>query len=186
MDIVKTVGSGILAAVPGGPLVLGAVNAFLPDDEKLPDTATANQVNSAMARLTPDQQAQIMTKEFEVDITQIKESYSTVRVMLESDAKNPHSTRPYIVKHSFHLVAIISLIVIIMWAYGVGTDNDVLVTAVMDGWPFVVAIISPFVVLLKAYFGILKQEHKNKLQAAGGITPEPIKGIAGIISNFLK
>lgn len=186
MDVVKTVGSGVLSVIPGGSAVLGVVNAFLPDEDKLPDNATANQVNAAVSNLTPGQRAEIMHKEFEVDITQIKESHSTVRAMLEADAKNPHSTRPYIAKHSFHLIAVISLITALMWAYGVGAENDMLVKTVMNGWPFVLAIVSPFVVLLKAYFGILKQENKNKLDAAQGITPTPIKGFAGVVNSFLN
>jgi hypothetical protein len=179
-DIVKTVGSGVLATMPGGPLVLGAVNALLPDDQKLPETATGQQIGDAVATLPPEARAELLNKEFEVDITQIKESHSTVRVMLESDAKNPHSTRPYIAKHSFHVIAFAVVVAVSIWGYGVWTKDSTLVKAVVDGWPFILAVIGPFVILLRAYFGVLKNEHKNRLDAAGGkSTPS---GIAGIIS----
>lgn len=185
-DIVKTVGSAALqVALPGtGSLIVGAVNELLPDDKKLPAGATGDDVIRAIASLPPEQQASIMEKEFDVEITQIKESNSTVRAMLESDAKNPHSTRPYIAKGAFHVVAFAVIVAISVWAYGVFIRDDDLVKAVMDGWQFVLAVIGPLVTLLWAYFGVLKQEHKNRLDAANGSSTPG--GIAGILSTVLK
>ncbi len=184
-DIAKTVGAGVISSVvPGGSAIVAAVNAFLPDDAKLGDSATGSDISTAMQKLTPEDRAELMTKQFEVDITQIKESNSTVRVMLESDAANPHSTRPYIAKGSFHVIAFTIVVTIAMWAYGIASGNSGMVKTVMDGWPFVVAVITPLVTLLWAYFGILKQEHKQRMDAAGGqSTPS---GITGILSSLLK
>lgn len=184
-DIVKNIGSAVIAnAVPGGGLLLGAINGFLPDDKKLPDNATGSDVQSAINQLPPEQQALIMEKEFDVDMTKIRESNQTVRAMLESDAKNPQSTRPYIAKGSFHVIAFSILVIISAWAYGVITGDDIIIKAVVDGWPFVLAAIGPLVVLLHAYFGVLKQEHKNKLDAANGSSTPA--GLAGILSNLIK
>ncbi len=185
-DIVKTVGSAALqVALPGtGSLIVGAVNELLPEDKKLLAGATGDDVNNAIASLPPEQQASVMEKEFDVSITQIKESNSTVRVMLESDAKNPHSTRPYIAKGSFHVVAFVVIVTISVWAYGVFIRDDDLVKTVMGGWQFVLAVIGPLVTLLWAYFGVLKQEHKNKLDAANGSSTPA--GIAGILSSIIK
>jgi hypothetical protein len=183
-DIVKTVGAGIISTVPGGPLVLGAVNALLPVDQQLPETATGEQIGNAVSKLPPEAQAELISKEFEVDITHIKESHSTIRAMLESDAKNPHSTRPYIAKHSFHVIAFAVVVAVSIWGYGVWTKDSTLVKAVVDGWPFILAVIGPFVILLRAYFGVLKHEHKNRLDAAGGKSSP--QGLAGIISAVMK
>jgi len=49
----------------------------------------------------------------------------------------------------------------------------------------VLAVMAPLVTLLYAYFGVLKSEHKNKLDAAAGSAPAPA-GIAGILSAVLK
>ena len=184
-DIVKTVGSGIVReVVPGGGLIVDAVNAILPEGEKLPVNATGSDINNAVSKLPPEQQASVMEKEFDVDITRIKESNATVRAMLEADTKTPHTTRPYIAKGSFHVVAFAIIVAISVWAYGVFTSNDELVKTVMDGWQFILAVIGPLVTLLWAYFGILKQEHKNRLDAANN-TSTP-SGIAGILSNVLR
>ena len=184
-DIAKTVGTGIIRnVVPGGSAIIDTVNAFLPDGSKLDGSASGSDVSAAMQKLPPEQRAELMTKQFEVDITQIKESNSTVRTMLESDAANPHSTRPYIAKGAFHVIAFTIVVTIAMWAYGIASGNSVMVKTVMDGWPFVVAVITPLVTLLWAYFGILKQEHKQKMDAAGGQSTQA--GIAGILSSILK
>jgi len=183
-DIVKTVGSGIIkTAVPGGGMIIDMVNGFLPDDKKLPNTATGNDVNNAIANLPPEQQATIMSKELDVELTQIKESNSTVRAMLDSDAQNPHTTRPYIAKNSFHVIAFVIVVTISLWSYGIIKQDAELIAAVMDGWPFVMAVVGPLVTLLWAYFGVLKQEHKNKLDAANGASTPT--GITGILSTLL-
>jgi hypothetical protein len=185
-DIVKTVGSAALqVALPGtGSLIVGAVNEFLPDDKKLPAGATGDDIGGAISRLPAADQAAIMEKEFDVEITQIKESHSTVRTMLESDAKNPHSTRPYIAKNSFHVVAFSIIMIVSVWAYGVMSGDLLIVKAVVEGWPFIIAAIGPLVTLLWSYFGVLKQEHKNRLDAAnGGSTPA---GVSGILSKILN
>ncbi len=185
-EIVKTVGSVALqVALPGtGSLIVGAVNELLPDGKKLPAGATGDDLNNAMASLTREQYASVMEKEFDVNIAHIKESNSTLRAMLESDAKNPQSTRPYIAKGAFHVVSFVVIVTISVWAYGVLIANDNLVKTVMNGWHFVLAVIGPLVTLLWAYFGVLKIEHKNKLDAANGLSTPP--GIAGILSKILK
>jgi hypothetical protein len=185
-DIVKNVGTAALqVALPGtGSLIVGAVNEFLPDDKKLPAGATGDDIGGAISRLPATDQAAIMEKEFDVEIVRLTESHSTVRAMLESDVKNPHSTRPYIAKGAFHVVAFAILAVVSVWSYGVISGDSVVITAVVEGWPFILAAIGPLVTLLWAYFGVLKQEHKNKLDAAnGGSTPA---GFSGILSKILN
>ena len=185
-DIIKTVGSAALqVALPGtGSLIVGAVNELLPDDKKLPAGATGDDLNNAIASLPPEQQASVMEKEFDVEITQIKESNATLRTMLESDAKNPHSTRPKIALEAFYVVAFISILVVSMWAYAILKQDEKLVKVIVDGWPWVLAVIGPFVGWLNNYFGTLKQEHKNKLDAANGSSTPA--GIAGILSSIIK
>ena len=104
--------------------------------------------------------------------------------MLKSDADNPHSTRPYIATQSFHVIAFVCVGVIILWGYGVFVENTAIVNAVTDSWVMVTALIGPLVTVLLAYFGHLKTEHKNKMDAANGSTAP--SGIAGLITSFIK
>lgn len=163
---------------------IGLVNGFLPDDKKLPETATGSEVANAIQTLPPGQQASLLEKEIDLETTKIKESNETVRMMLESDAKNPHSTRPYIAKHSFHVVAFTIIIVVSLWAYAVGSDKQAMVKTIMEGWPFILGVLGPLVVLLRTYFGVLKQEQSNKLNAAN---KQPVGGgMASLVAGLIK
>lgn len=185
LDIVKVVGTGIFSQlVPGGPQIISAVNKYLPEDKKLDDYATGEDIKNAVSALPPSERVELFKKEYDVNITQIKESHSTVRSMLEADSKSTHTTRPYIAKQAFHVLAAVDLIVISLWAYGVGIGDVKMVGEIMDGSGFVLSINATFGTLLWAYFGILKQEHKNKLDAINGAANPA--GIAGIIGSILK
>lgn len=131
--------------------------------------ATGSDVVQAIGRLPPEQQVKVMSYQYQVDISQIQQSNETLRTMLESDAKNPHTTRPYIAKGSFLVVALVTLAVAVSWVYAVVSSDNQMLKAITDGWPFMLALIGPLVTLLNSYFGVLKQEHKNRLDAANGL-----------------
>lgn len=184
-DVVKSVGSSVIReVVPGGGILVDAVNEFLPDDQKLPNNATGKDVDKALASLPADQRARIMEKEFDVDITQIRQSNETVRAMLAADATTKHTTRPYIAKHAFHVVAFAVILTVAAWAYGVIASDDMMVQAITNGWPFILSVIGPFVVLLRAYFGVLRDEDRNRMSAASGNSSPA--GLAGALSGLLK
>ena len=173
-DIIKSVGAGLVReVVPGGGLLLAAVNEMLPDDKQLPITATGSDLSAAVATLPPIERAVLLGREFDVRITEIKEGNSTLRTMLEADKSNPHSTRPAIAWWSFVVVAFISVVVVLVWAGGVLSKDAEVVKATMAGWPFVLTIIAPFMILLRSYFGVLKAEHSDRLNAAGGLPLAP-------------
>ena len=182
-DIVKTVGSTALkVALPGtGSAIVGAINAFLPSDEKLPDGATGSDAQRAISKLSPDAQAKVMAKQFDVDIERLRQRYGTVQTMLTADATMQQTTRPYIAKGAFHVVSFAVLIAVSIWAYSVAVKDDAMMNAVNNGWPFILSVLGPLVTLLLAYFGVLRKEHQNKLNASNG---HPI--VSGIASLFGK
>lgn len=171
-DVIKTVGSGVVReAVPGGGLLIDAVNAWLPDDKKLPSSATGDDIENAVNSLPPEQRAVVLEREFDADIERIKQSHGSVQAMLAADSEMEHTTRPYIAKHAFHVVAFAVVITVSAWAYGVVIKDVDIVDAIMEGWPFMLSVIGPFVVLLQAYFGVLRDESKSRLnggQSSGG------------------
>jgi len=184
-DIVRKVGGGIIAnAVPGGSLILSAVNEFLPDDKKLTSSATGDDMQSAISGMPAAQQVEIMSKEFDVEITQIKESYSTLRTMLEHDASNPQSTRPYIAKHSFHVIAFCIVVAMSAFGWAVVTKDKEMVKVIMDGWPFMIGITGILATLLRSYFGVLSGEKKAVLDAANGKTASV--GLASSLAGMFK
>lgn len=182
-DILGKVGGAIVkTVVPGGGLIVDLVNEFMPADKKLPSGATGSDMQAAVDGLPADQRAQLMDREFDVEEVQIRESNDTLRTMLESDAKSPHTTRPKIAYQSFQVVAFSNVVAISIWAWAVINSADPL-ESVTNGWPFILAITGTLTTLLLAYFGILKQEHKNRLDAATGSTPA---AGGGILSGLIK
>jgi len=171
-EIAKRVGTGLIRElVPGGGLLIDVVNEILPDGQKLPQNATGTMLETAAKGLPPEQQAALMLKQFDVQINETTQSNETLRSMLASEAITPQSTRPKMALGAFHLTAALTIMITSGWLYGVLVGpKDSIAKTIMEGWPFVVALINPFVVLMWAYFGILKQEQKNKLDAANGFT----------------
>ena len=160
-DIAKRVGAGLVRdLVPGGSLLLDAVNAMLPADKKLGPNATGGDLQN----LPPE----VLAKKFDVEIESIKQAGETVRAMLEAEARSTHTTRPRIAMRAFYLVSVISLIIVFAWAWAVVTGDTEVVGLVVDGWPFVLAILAPFVGWLNHYFGVLRSEHANRLDAVAG------------------
>lgn len=184
LDIIKSVGAGIVReAVPGGGLIVDAVNALLPSEHKLPKGATGSDIAAQVSKLPPAEQAAVLSKEFDVDIAQIEESNATVRAMLEADYKTPHTTRPYIARGAFQVVAACSLAVIFTWCGGVWLDRPETVKAAQDGAQFMLFVLGPLVTLLWAYFGVLQQEQRNRLNAATGT---PAGGLGTLLGSMIK
>ena len=186
LDILAAVGSaGIQVMLPGvGNKIVSEINRFLPSESKLPFDSTGVDVENALSKLPAEQQASIKNKEYDVAIVQIQEQASVLRNMLNADAANPHSTRPYIAKHCFHTLALLSVLIVLAWFYGVVTGKDEVIKVVVNGWPFVASIIAPFVLLLRAYFGILKDESKHRMDAAVGVQSKP--GLSSLLANKLS
>ena len=185
-NIVKTVGTNIVEdVVPGGKSIVKIVNEILPGDEQLPSNATGDQVQSAVMKLPPTEQAKILSKKFDVKIENIKQSNETLRFMLEHDAKNPQSTRPTIALGSFRVIAFCIIAVVSTWSFAVLTNKQDMVKLVMEGWPFILAVLAPLVALLRAYFGLLNQEKKAVLDASNN-RPATTGLISSIARLFKK
>lgn len=179
LNILKEVGGGILKSVIPGSGIIGAVNNIL-KGTKLSNTATGDDVSRAIAGLPAEDRTVILNREFDVKIEKLK----TIQAMLSADAITPHSTRPYIAKQAFHIVAFSTVVIVGMWGFAVATGNNTMIKAIMEGWPFILAVTAPLVVILQAYFGVLKSEQKNKLDASNGISH--VNGIGAFIGSIFK
>ena len=175
-DILKTVGTGLIAtyAGPAAPLIIGGINNFLSDDDKLPENATVEQANTAISKLTPEQQASVLEKEYDVKI----EAYNTLQVMLQANAQSKHTTRPKIAYQSFQVIAFVNIVAISLWAWAViNSDNPL--ASINDSWAFIGTLTGTLTTLLYAYFGILRDESKDKMNSAQGHKVDPVSGLIG-------
>lgn len=182
----KDILSGV-AAVAGAvnPAVMGGItliNAFLPDDKKLTPQSTGADVMAAYNGLPQDQRMTI-DQRAQIELAHLVQGHDTLRTMLETDARNPQSTRPKVVLGSFWFLAISNMLIIFIWAYAVIIENDKLVGAIMNGWPMIAALQAPFATVMISYFGNLVKEQANKYAAASG---HAMPGIGSAIASMIK
>lgn len=160
-DIAKKIGAAIVSEVlPGGGLLIDAVNMMLPDDKKLPASATGVDLQS----LPPN----ILDREFDVRIESIKQQGDTTRAMLAAESQSRHTTRPKIALGIHRLLCFIVILVMVIWAYAVIMGQKELLKTILNSWQFILALISPFVVVIHQYFGVLRTEHANRLDSVAG------------------
>ncbi len=182
-DILKKVGAGIIKdAIPGGSVIMGVVNELLP--KKLPPNATGADLEAAIESLPPGDKAKILEKQFDVEITQIKEDGASNRAMLAAEMNSTHTTRPRVIILFSVVVSMITLYIVYLWGDAITEHKTALVLAIGNGWPMILALCAPFFVVINSYFGILRKESQNKLDAANG---NPTSSVAStLISGFLK
>jgi hypothetical protein len=167
--------------IPGGPLILGAVNALLPDDKKLPATATGGEICNAVNALTPDQKSSLMEKELEVEIAEINAWAGIQESFAKADASGS-STRPYIAMMMAWCVVIEIAVVVLVWAIAVFDDDLATLKILKDSWPMLLALIATPTALLRAYFGMRTKEKQSRYSALSGHNVSG--GFAGLIKAF--
>jgi len=187
--ILKKVGGAILKdIIPGGgvaSLILDSVNAFMPDNEKLPDEATGHQTLAAIGNLPAEQQAIVLSKQFDVEIAEITGWSSVVDSLAKADATGA-STRPTIAMMMAQVVAFAVIVAISGWAVAVLTNKADLLKSLADSWTLIVTIIGTPTALLRAYFGMRTDEKKSRYSVASGGPVQSggmLSGLAALIKR---
>ncbi|MEC4724269.1 hypothetical protein HWQ46_01740 [Shewanella sp. D64] len=182
LSILGKVGTSILAdVIPGGNAILSAVNAFLPSDSKLSDKATGPQIQTAINGLLPEQQNQLLMKQFDVEITEIKEHTNVINALGDVD-KTGHSTRPAIAMMMAQIVAFSVVVLVSFLAVAMFNDDINTIKAIGDNWPLVIAILGTPTALLRSYFGMRTKEKQQKYQAVSNTAPTT--GIASLLNMW--
>jgi len=166
------------AVIPGGPLILGAINAMLPDDKKLPESATGGDMRDAVNQLAPEQRASLMEKQLDVEIEGIKSWTSIQEAHSIADAVGS-STRPAIAMMMAWVIVIEVAVIVGAWAFAVITGKADIVKAINDAWPMLLAIVATPTALLRAYFGMRTKEKTARYSTATG---QPV----GVVANLIK
>lgn len=163
--------------IPGGPAILAAINLMLPDDKKLPETATGGDMRNTVNQLTPEQRGSLMEKQLDVEIAEIN-AWEGIQGSLAAADSTGSSTRPLIaLMMAWVIVGAISAI-IGAWMMAI-IDNDVETLKVLNGsWPALLAIVATPTALLRAYFGMRTKEKTARYSAATG---QPMGAVANII-----
>ncbi len=180
--LLKAGGAALNVVAPGaGTEVVNLVNTFLPADKKLPENATGHQVREAINTLPPEKQAEILTREIDVEIEEIHAWTKVADTLARADQAGA-STRPEIANRMAWLVTYAVAVAITAWAATLitGRGLDKLTTA----WPFILSVIGPPMVLLRAYFGLRTREKTTRYQAATG--QPPAAGALGALINAIR
>ncbi len=184
LSILGKVGTSILAdVIPGGNTILSAVNAFLPDDKQLGDKATGAEIQDRVATLPAEVQAQVLTKEFDVEITAIEEHTKVITALGDVD-KTGHSTRPAIAMMMAKIVAFSVIVLVSFLAVAMYHSDNQTIVAIGDNWPLVIAILGTPTALLRSYFGMRTKEKQQKYQAVSNVAPTSI--LSNVISRIGK
>ena len=180
--ILTTVGMGILKnVIPGVGIVVDTVNAFLPDDKKISPDSTGQQAINAINSLSPDLQAQVFSKQLDVEIVEVQEYTKVISALAEAD-KTGNSTRPAIALMMARVTAFAIVISVSVWAYAVMMNLVSMMTQLKESWPLLVAILGTPTALLRAYFAMRTGEKKARYNMSQNKLPET-NGLAGLVNG---
>lgn len=152
--------AGVAAAmIPGGPAALALVNAFLPENERLPETATGGEIQSAVDKLPPAARASLLEKEVDLKIAQEEGWTERYKAMCSGDGQETRARIALMMAYilSFEILAF----TVHIFMGGVSADMWVVfgtLTAIPAG-------------VLGKYFGDLRREQNARvgLPSVGGI-----------------
>lgn len=181
--ILAKVGSSLIKSViPGAGLVIDAVNAFLPTDKKLPSDATGIQAMEAINSLPPKEQAEVLSKQCDVEIAEIQGWTDVVKALSDAD-KSGSSTRPFIASLMAWAVFLSIMMLNSAIAYAIVANKAEIIGMVAKTWPLVSAMLGIPSLVLQYYFGKRTEDKKMRANAALGL---PTIQAGGLLSSLIK
>ena len=179
-DILKKAGSAVISSVvPGGGLIIDLVNGFLDDDDKLPNTATGDQIKNAVDKLPPESRAVLMNKQLDVEINESNNWAAVQGHLAQADASG-NTTRPKIALMFAWQIIITCNALLFAVVYSSVSKDSTVIDSITDSWQMVSALVVPMIAVIYQYFGKRTQEKKDRLHAATGQPP-----IQGVISTLV-
>ncbi|NQY62646.1 MAG: hypothetical protein HRT38_02795 [Alteromonadaceae bacterium] len=180
LKILSKVGGAILTdLIPGGKEIVNVVNGFLPDEKKLPTTATGSDIQTVISTLPPNQKSTLLEKQFDVELAEI-EAHTNVTIALGDVDKTGSSTRPFVALLMAWVVAFAIVVLISMLAFAIKQSDSETIKAVGDSWPLVTAMLAIPSALLRAYFGMRTKEKQQKYQAVSN-QQTPASGLTSLL-----
>jgi len=183
-EIIKAAATIGAPFFPALAATIPVVNAFLPDDKKLPDTATGSDVEVAIKGLPADRQVELLNSGIDLEKTKVIENTKVTQTLAEVD-KAGASTRPEIAKSFSLTVCFVVILIVSMWAYSVMKGDQQMLSTINNSWQMILATITPLLLVIKAYFAMRTDEKNTRQHTANGLA-SPLKGVASLISAIRK
>lgn len=181
----KVGGNVIKAVVPGAGIVGGVIetiNDFLPADKRLDGNSTGTQAIEAINSLPAEKQAEVLSKQCDVEIVEAQEWTKRIQALSEADASGS-STRPYIAKMLAQVVSYTVFALVTAMVDAILNDKTATLEMMAQAWPLILGLLGPPVALLRAYFGMRTKEKANRANTALGI---PALQEAGGVFSLIK
>lgn len=171
----------VAGAVAFPPLAaaLPLINAFLPPDKQLDGVATGNDILAGMAGLPQDKQDYILDAEIDLEKTKVIE-HSKIQQSLAAVDLAGKSTRPMTVTKLTNTICYVIILVVTMWAVAILAKELDMVKMITDGWPMILAIITPMLAVVRSYFGMRTDEKNTRQHMAHGHS-KPLAGMAALV-----
>ena len=184
MNLKKFLGGAATAATVLAPQlapVIGIVNAFLPDDKKLPANANGQQVVAAYDDLAPEAQREIDDRA-RVELAHVQAEVSQLAAMVSVESANSN-TRPHIAYLMAVTVVVAVAVMMVMWARAVWAGDSEALAQLAGSWELMLAILATPSMLLRAYFGMRTREKQARYAAALGqeVQAGGLRGLVGMI-----
>jgi hypothetical protein len=166
--------------IPGGGAIVAAINAFLPDSDKLADAATGGEILAKYQGLSSDQRLQLESKQIDFEIAESNNWAKNVKSLADADASGS-STRPQIAMLMAYIVvfSVVALIVAIFWA--AVTKDSVMINSLSASWELILVALGTPSALLRAYFAMRTKEKQTRYAAAAN---QPIADVVGGITKL--
>ncbi len=182
-SILKKAGSAVISSVvPGGGLIVELINEFLPDDKKLPGTATGTDAQNAIDGLTPELRLQLLTRKLDVEIAESNDWAKVQSSLAQADATG-NTTRPKIALMMAWLVVLQVTVVALSIGYSAVTQQDETIRVLSESWQMFTASMGIPTAVLLQYFGKRTKEKIERYNLSMGNAKAPfvnaIKSVLG-------
>lgn len=147
-----------------------AVNYLLPEDKKLPETATGNDVANAVDALPPEQKASLMESEIDLEKVRLEQQASVYIALSKADNQE---TRAKIVLENSRVLCFV-IVAFAVWLF----VNPAIASSGAIWTAFAILTGAPATVLMN-YFGNLRKEHAQR-QITAGADPKGITGLGAL------
>ena len=158
--------------------------AFITGDKFDRDQATGQDLLEACNNLPTDKQAEVFSKELDVEIVKEEEWTKRFQALNQAD-ESGKITRPKIALMMAWAVCIPVYVMTLALSIAIAFDNKEMVNQIKETWPLILAMLGTPTALLYAYFGMRRDEKKARYNLAAGQS-SPLGVIGNIISSFKR
>jgi hypothetical protein len=161
-------------AFPALAPVIGLVNKLLPDDKKLPEDATGNDVQAVVDTLPPEQQASLMEREIDLKIKQEEGWTERYKAMCSADGQETRA-KVVIMLTKVLCFEILAFTGLFFWHPEILSNSSV--------WVVFGTLTAVPAATIGKYFGELRREHGQR-QVSAGADPKAMSGL-GVLAKLI-